>query len=454
MKIAIATKFKETDVGTIPQEWEVKTLGDVLEITSSKRIFMSEYVNSGVPFYRGKEIIEKANGDRNISTPLYISEERFSEITNKFGAPKEDDILMSSVGTLGVSYQVEKGERFYFKDGNLTWFRNYAKLIWPKYIQYWLKSPAGQRSILSVAIGSTQPALTIDALKKITLAIPTIVEQKQITEIVSSLDERIELNRKINANLEKLARLLFKRWFIHFEFPNKNNKPYKSNGDNMVESELGEIPAEWEVRNFTDVIAESINGDWGKEQEEIGFANEVLCIRGTDISELRNGGTGKMPKRFIKDTNFRNKRLRDGDIVIEISGGSPTQSTGRSVLITNDLLSRFEHPLICSNFCKIIRFRDIHHAGFYFVMLNEIYGRGDFFQFENGTSGIKNLDLGSFFNTTYFALFDEKFLQYSSFFNDMYRTTQKNGDQNNNLSKIRDSLLPRLISGKIRTKPL
>jgi type I restriction enzyme S subunit len=404
MKTEIATKYKETEIGTIPEEWDIKTLGEVLDITSSKRIFMSEYVGFGVPFYRGKEIIEKANGDRNISTQLYISEERFSEIEAKFGAPKEGDILMSSVGTLGISYQVGKNERFYFKDGNLTWFRNYADGIWPVYVQYWLRSPIGQRSILSTAIGSTQPALTIDGLKKIILAVPQEQEQKRITEILSSLDDKIELNRKIGANLEKLLSLLFKQWFADFEFMNNDGNPYKSNGGKMVDSKLGKIPEGWQFVNFNNLIEESVNGDWGKEQEEIGFSNKVFCIRGTDISELKKGEVANMPTRFIKDISYKNKRLKNGDIVVEISGGSPTQSTGRSVLITDELLSRFDSPLICSNFCKVIRLKNTNQAGYFYALLDDIYNREGFFQFENGTSGIKNLNLESFFETTFFVI--------------------------------------------------
>lgn len=422
------TKFKETEIGLIPEEWAVKSLGDVLEITSSKRIFMSEYVDVGVPFYRGKEIIEKANGNRDISTPLFISEQRFSEITEKFGAPKEGDILMSSVGTLGVSYQVGKDEKFYFKDGNLTWFRNYRDGVCPEYIQYWLKSPAGQRSILSGAIGSTQPALTIDGLKKILLAIPTVGEQKQISEIVSSLDDKIELNRKINANLEKLAGSLFKKWFVDI-------------GDGLPDAE---------TKFLSDVIAESVNGDWGKEQEDEEFSKKVLCVRGADISELKDGGMGKLPLRFIKERNFESKRLRHGDIVFEISGGSPTQSTGRCVLVTNDLLSRFESPLICSNFCRVVRLKELDRVGFYYVLFNEIYNRNVFFQYENGTSGIKNLDLASFFKTTKLHFSTKKALEFSLFFSDLFKNIQDSGTQSRNLSNIRDSLLPRLMSGKIR----
>jgi len=84
-------------------------LGDVVDISSSKRIFYSEYTDEGVPFYRSKEIIEKAAGNP-VSTPLHISNERFIEISEKFGAPKAGDILLTSVGTLGIPYLVQEDD--------------------------------------------------------------------------------------------------------------------------------------------------------------------------------------------------------------------------------------------------------------------------------------------------------------------------------------------------------
>ena len=96
-------------------------LGDLVGISSSKRIYAKEYLDYGIPFYRSKEIIEKHKGNE-ISTELYISEERYNELRERFGVPNEGDILLTSVGTLGVPYLV-RDEEFYFKDGNLTWFK-------------------------------------------------------------------------------------------------------------------------------------------------------------------------------------------------------------------------------------------------------------------------------------------------------------------------------------------
>ncbi|HBN95849.1 MAG TPA: type I restriction endonuclease, partial [Firmicutes bacterium] len=100
-------------------EWRELTVGEVANITSSKRIYAREYVKQGIPFYRSKEIIEKAH-NQEVSTPLYISRQRFDELDTLHGSPKKGDILLTSVGTLGVPYLV-KDETFYFKDGNLTW---------------------------------------------------------------------------------------------------------------------------------------------------------------------------------------------------------------------------------------------------------------------------------------------------------------------------------------------
>lgn len=164
------TLFRQWFVEEAEESWEEKKLGEMVTITSSKRIFYSEYVSSGVPFYRSKEIIELRNtGSTN--SELFVSKERFDEINNKFGSPKQGDILMTSVGTLGVAYRVKSDDRFYFKDGNLTWFKDFKEI--PSSIVYlWLISRIGQEELSNIKIGSTQEALTIEGLKSISVKIP------------------------------------------------------------------------------------------------------------------------------------------------------------------------------------------------------------------------------------------------------------------------------------------
>ncbi|MDJ0717228.1 MAG: restriction endonuclease subunit S [Prochloraceae cyanobacterium] len=154
----------------IPVGWEVKKLDALANITSSKRIFLSDYVNEGVPFYRSKEIIELYRG-LEPSSQLYISEEKFTEIEARFGSPKENDILITSVGTLGIPYLVKNKDRFYFKDGNLIWFRSRNCLI-SKFLYFWIQTDQGKGALLETTIGSSQQAFTIANLKRVKLLIP------------------------------------------------------------------------------------------------------------------------------------------------------------------------------------------------------------------------------------------------------------------------------------------
>lgn len=141
-------------------EWPTVSLGDLTNITSSKRIFAADYCESGIPFYRSKEVIEKSKGNE-ISTELFISEDRFKRIKEKFGAPEANDILLTSVGTIGVPYLVRNEEQFYFKDGNLTWLQTSKSNVDAKFILIWLQSSVAKQAIHEVTIGSTQQALTI-----------------------------------------------------------------------------------------------------------------------------------------------------------------------------------------------------------------------------------------------------------------------------------------------------
>ena len=192
-------------------EWKTYKIGDLCEISSSKRIFAKEYKDSGIPFYRGKEIIEKQKGNK-ISTELYISQERYEEIKTKHGVPRKGDMLLTSVGTLGIPYIVQD-EVFYFKDGNLTWFYNFEGID-SRYLYYWFLSPIGKMNIDSKAIGSTQKALTIETLSKFEISLPGLEEQRRIAGILGAIDDKIENNRRINANLELQAQALYKQWFV------------------------------------------------------------------------------------------------------------------------------------------------------------------------------------------------------------------------------------------------
>lgn len=213
--------------------WHKARMEELCEITSSKRIFAADYVSEGVPFYRGKEITEKHKGGLDVSTELFISEEKFCEIERKFGAPQTGDLLLTSVGTLGSPYVVKPGERFYFKDGNLTWFRHLNELE-GQFLYYWLLSPQGKAELQKCTIGSSQSAFTIILLKGMEIELPPLAVQRKIAAGLSAYDELIENNTRRIKLLEQMAQALYREWFV---------RPCQS----------GKLPKGWETKRLADV---------------------------------------------------------------------------------------------------------------------------------------------------------------------------------------------------------
>ncbi len=203
-------RFKKDDGGEYP-EWEEKSISEIANLTSSKRIFLSDYVDSGVPFYRGKEITElKAN--KTPSDILYITEEKYKEIKESYGVPKIGDILLTAVGTLGNSYVINNEEPFYFKDGNLIWFKEIS--INSIFLDLYLSSPHGQKKVLDSAIGSTQKALTIVALNKIKIYIPNTEEQIKIANFLSKIDSIVEKEKEKLEELRVWKKGLLQQMFV------------------------------------------------------------------------------------------------------------------------------------------------------------------------------------------------------------------------------------------------
>ena len=142
-----------------------------------------------------------------------------------------------------------------------------------------------------------------------------------------------------------MAKVIYEYWFVQFDFPDENGKPYKSSGGKMIYNEelKRKIPENWEVGELKFWIDRDKSGDWGKEKSEGNYTEKVSCVRGADINGLNGQGEVKTPERYILSKNSH-KILEAGDLIIEISGGSPTQSTGRLGYIIDSTLERFENP--------------------------------------------------------------------------------------------------------------
>ena len=143
---------------------------------------------------------------------------------------------------------------------------------------------------------------------------------------------------------------------------------------------------------LSDVIDTFISGDWGNEHRTKETCNAVFCVRGADIVFIEQSIFSNIPQRYISDNSFKSKLLQEGDIIIEKSGGSPTQATGRVVYISKELIASKQY-IVCSNFCVAFRVKKQWDAYFIYQYWQYIYNNGVFFNFEGKTSGIKNLQL-------------------------------------------------------------
>lgn len=300
--------------------------------------------------------------------------------------------------------------------------------------------------------GTGVPSMTFDSYYNLDIPLPNLSTQQKIASVLSSLDAKIELNNRINAELEAMAKTLYDYWFVQFDFPNDVGKPYKSSGGKMVWNEelKREVPEGWEVKLFSEWINNDKSGDWGKEQIEGNYTEKVYCIRGADINGLNGLGELKSPERYILEKNLH-KTLDPADLIVEISGGSPTQSTGRLAFITEETLSRFDAPIICSNFCKAVTLKNKTQLYNFVYHWKSIYDAGVLFGYEGKTSGIKNLLFESFVSSHYTVVPEKSATtKFHTFMEQLESKKQKNLKEIQKLTELRDWLLPMLMNGQVK----
>lgn len=146
------------------------------------------------------------------------------------------------------------------------------------------------------------------------------------------------------------------------------------------------------------IVDTFIPGDWGQEKYSAETPNSVFCVRGADIVPIQTNNFNDIPQRYVSNKTIESKLLKAGDIVIEKSGGSPVQSTGRVVYISEELIKE-KGNLVCSNFCVAFRVKEEWNPFFIYQYWLNIYNAGVFFNFEGKTSGIKNLQLNNALST-------------------------------------------------------
>lgn len=357
----------------------------------------------------------------------HVSEDDFLHWTRRV-TPQENDLLFSYETRLGEAALMPGGVQACL-GRRMALMRPNCEVVHPRFLLYYYLSPPFQQLIEQHTIhGATVNRIGLSTMGNWPISIPPLDEQRAIAEVLGALDDKIAANTKLVHGLDEL---------------------FSAHWQALSQPESGT------QCRLNSLVADLFAGDWGASEKTATHPEEVLCIRGADLPSLQTSGSGKMPTRFLKPTSLKRRELHVGDIVMEASGGSPTQSTGRAALITDSLLSRFDVPLSSSNFCKALRMKDSKNAFLVYGHLRNSWERGEFFQYENGTTGIKNLALTNYFNDKEIRLPDDHRLQS---FNDLsveiFKKMQAAGQESDILAVTRDALLPQLMSGKLRVRDI
>ncbi|MDP8567829.1 restriction endonuclease subunit S [Methylophilus aquaticus] len=391
-------------------EWQEIKLGELVDIGSSKRVFYEDYVNAGIPFYRSKEVIEKHNGN-DISTDLFITKEKFEQIKAKYGAPIAGDLLLTSVGTLGIPYIVEDGEEFYFKDGNLTWFKNYKSNLHNKFLYYWIISPIGKNALDMMSIGSTQAALTIQGLKNLDFHAPPVEEQKAIASVLSSLDDKIDLLHRQNNTLERMAETLFRQWFVE----EAQEDWEEGTLDDLISVKGGTTPSTKEPSFWNGNINWTSPRDLSNQQSVFMFDTE----RKITEKGLAKIGSGLLPVgTLLMSSRAPIGYLAISDIPVAIN-------QGYIAIVCDKLVSNYFMYLWCK-----VNMEQIKNAG-------------------NGST-FEEISKSNFRELSTLKPSKEAITKFDETVAQIFAKIKTNQQQIQTLEKLRDNLLPKLMSGEVR----
>ena len=306
--------MKQTEIGLIPDDWEVKTLNDYFDIGSSKRVFQSQWRKSGIPFYRAREVVILAEKN-SVENDLFIDEDLYNQYKKLYGVPAVNDLLVTGVGTLGKVYKIQNNKPFYFKDGNIICLKNKGKID-SDYVKYHFDYPIVKDQINDNSGKSTVGTYTINSARKTTLPIPPLDEQQRIAKALSDVDALISTTEKLIRKKKNI-----KQGTMQNLLTGKKRLPGFAKSTNYKQSELGLIPEDWEVKNINKECTIKARIGWqGLKSTEYLDSGDYILITGTDFDSgfINWKSCSYVSKwRFDQDKNIQIKR---GDVLITKDG--------------------------------------------------------------------------------------------------------------------------------------
>lgn len=435
-------------------EWQTLPLEDCMTAIIDYRGKSPNKTTFGVPLITAKVV----KGGRIETPDEFIAEADYEEWMSR-GIPQAGDVVMTTEAPLGEVAQLD-GRKVALAQRIIT-LRGKPGLLEQTFLKFLLQSKSVQEELRSRATGTTVVGIKQSELRKVNLTLPPYESQKCIGHILGTLDDKIELNRRMNETLEAMARAIFQSWFVDFDPVRAKASGESADSicqrlgltpellalfpDSLVDTELGEIPAGWTSRVFGDWLSRTIGGDWGVDVADDQHGVSVRIIRGTDMPKLKGGVSKNVPSRFVQASKFSSRKLQPEDIVLEVSGGSKDQPTGRGLRVTNEIMRVLGGSVVPASFCRLLR-PTLPDTGLLLSLhLDAIYSAGKTWEYQNQSTGISN------FQTAYFLEHEmvvDPGNPIIAAFNQLVSPllSGKPSSEAGSLVELRDTLLPKLVS--------
>ena len=350
-----------------------------------------------------------------------------------------NDIVFARTGnSTGRSYFYDGSDGELVYAGFLIKFSLDPSKVNPKFIRYYTLSNDYKDWVSSFSTGSTRGNINAKTYGNMKIKLPPTNQQDFLVNILSTIDEKIEVNNQINKTLENMAQTIFKQWFVDFEFPNEDGEPYKSSGGEMVESELGMIPKGWEVKKSSDIANVNIGKTPPRKEKEC-FTLDPDDYKWISIKDLGNSGayifdsSEYLTKESIEKYNV--KVVPDNTVVLSFKLTIGRVSITCGQMTTNEAIAHFN----LSNKSKITtEYLYLYLKGFDYGKLGN-------------TSSIANAVNSKIIKSMPIIVPDNKTIKtFSEVMESVFSKIKYTIKQSDKLIEIRDSLLPKLMSGEIR----
>jgi restriction modification system DNA specificity subunit len=401
------------------KDWSKTTLGKIISEGNGKfqtgpfgsQLHASDYVKDGIP------CIMPANMKNNrvdIDNIARISEKDAKRLSKHI--VKKGDILYSRRGDITLKALITDKEVGYFCGTGCLLIRAGDKID-SEFLTYLLSTETNKVWIVKQAVGATMPNLNTDILASFPLYIPDLKTQESIAAVLSALDKKIALNKQINARLEEMAKTLYDYWFVQFDFPDANGKPYKSSGGEMVFDETlkREIPKGWEVKSL---------GDWAEIRKGTLITEKTANTNG-DIKVISAG----VDFSYYHDVANRPKNT----ITISASGANA------------GFVNFWREPIFacdCTTITNSVIGRTLYILNFLKIVQDFIYqqarGSAQPHVYPKDIEGLKII-----------VPPDLLLKRFGEFVENWNLKIANNEKQNHQLTQLRDFLLPMLMNGQV-----